>query len=83
MGTITVHGNQEVTARTIQNSIMLRTGSVFRYDDLTESQRNLYESNLFRLAVFTVPANQGSVKDINIDVRETKMRALRSCSRSM
>jgi outer membrane protein assembly factor BamA len=77
VGTITVRGNHEVTARTIQNSIMLRTGQLFRYGDLTESQRNLYESNLFRLALFSVPPRPDSVKNINIDVRETKMHEAR------
>jgi outer membrane protein assembly factor BamA len=77
VGTITVRGNDEVDVRTIQNSIMLRTGDVFRYSNLTESQRNLYESNLFRLAMFTVPPRPDSVKNINIDVRETKMREAR------
>src|SRR5688572_3844781 len=46
VGTITVRGNQEVNVRTIQNSILLRPGRVFRYYDFVESQRNLYESNL-------------------------------------
>jgi outer membrane protein assembly factor BamA len=77
VGEITVRGNQEVNARTIQNSIMLRTGRVFRYGDLIESQRNLYESNLFRLALFSVPPRPDSVKNISIDVRETKMREAR------
>lgn len=80
IGTITVRGNDEVTARTIQNSIFLRPGRVFRYTDFIESQRNLYESNLFRLAMFSVPPDQGPVKNINIDVRETKMREARTAS---
>jgi outer membrane protein insertion porin family len=80
VGTITVRGNQEVNVRTIQNSILLRPGRVFRYYDFVESQRNLYESNLFRLALFSVPPDQGPVKDINIDLRETKMREARSAA---
>ena len=77
VGQITVRGNEDVNARTIQNSILLRTGKVFRYVDLTESQRNLYESNLFRLALFSVPPRPDSIKNINIDVRETRMREAR------
>ena len=34
-------------------------GRSFRYIDLAESQRNLYESNLFRLALFSVAAAAG------------------------
>jgi outer membrane protein assembly factor BamA len=77
VGTITVRGNDHVHVNTIQNSIMLRTGQPFRYVDLAESQRNLYESNLFRLAQFTVPPRPDSVKNVNIDVRETQMQEAR------
>ncbi len=77
VGSITVRGNQEVSARTIQNTILLRPGMVFRYVDLLESQRNLYESNLFRLASFSIPPRPDSVKNINIEVRETKMHEAR------
>jgi outer membrane protein insertion porin family len=77
VGSITVRGNDEVNVNTIQNSIMLRPGKIFRFNDLAESQRNLYESNLFRLALFTVPPRPDSVKNINIEVRETKMREAR------
>jgi outer membrane protein insertion porin family len=80
VGQITVRGNEEVSIRTIQNSIMLRSGSIFRYNDLTESQRNLYESNLFRLAMFSVPPRLDSVKDVNIDLRETQMHEARVAS---
>src|SRR5687768_13285487 len=77
VGTITVRGNDQVNVGTIQNSIMLRTGKLFRYVDLAESQRNLYESNLFRLAMFSVLPRPDSVKNISIDVRETKMQEAR------
>lgn len=77
VGTITVHGNEQVDISTIQNSILLRPGRPFRYGDLTESQRNLYESNLFRLALFSVAPRPDSVKHINIELRETQMREAR------
>lgn len=80
VGTITVRGNDEVTVRTIQNSIMLRPGQLFRYSDLTESQRNLYESNLFRLAAITVDQRPDSVKNISIEVREAKMQEARTAA---
>jgi len=77
IGTITVRGNDQVSPSTIENSLLLKSGRLFRYSDLTESQRNLYESNLFRMALFTVPERPDSVKDVVIDVRETKMREAR------
>src|SRR5688572_2835600 len=73
VGTITVRGNSAVDASTIGNSIMLQTGKPFRYTDLVESQRNLYESNLFRLVVLSVPPRPDSVKNVDIEVRETQM----------
>ena len=78
VGTITVRGNHHVDASTIGNSIMLHTGKPFRYRDLIESQRNLYESNLFRLAVLSVPPRPDSVKNVEIEVRETQMREART-----
>jgi outer membrane protein insertion porin family len=77
VGTITVRGNDRVNVSTIQNSIMLRPGKPFRFIDLAESQRNLYESNLFRLALLSVAPRPDSVKDISIDVRETKLQEAR------
>ena len=77
VGSITVRGNERVNVETIQNSIMLRPGRVFRFIDLAESQRNLYESNLFRLALFSIAPRPDSIKHINIDVRETKLQEAR------
>ena len=78
VGTITVRGNNKVDASTIGNSILLQTGRPFRYTDLAESQRNLYESNLFRMAVFNVPPKPDSIKNVEIEVRETQMREART-----
>jgi outer membrane protein assembly factor BamA len=74
VGSITVRGNEHVNVETIQNSIMLRPGNMFRFVDLAESQRNLYESNLFRLAMFSVAPRPDSIKHIYIDVKETKLQ---------
>ena len=80
VGNITVRGNDEVSVRTIQNQIVLHPGEPFRYRDLTQSQRNLYESNLFRLAMLTVPPRLDSVKDVNIEVREGTLREARAAA---
>lgn len=78
VGTIIVRGNKQVDAATIGNSILLETGKPFRYTDLAESQRNLYESNLFRMATFTVPPRPDSIKNVEIEVRETQMHEART-----
>ena len=77
VGRITISGNQKVTAKTIQNSITFGPGDLYRMSDVLESQRNLYESNLFRLAAIGVPVAHDSVKNVDIDVTEAPMHEAR------
>lgn len=77
VGPIVVQGEDHISERTILNSITLRPGELFRRDDALESQRNLYESNLFRLARIVVPPVPDSVKPVNIEVIEGKLREAR------
>jgi outer membrane protein insertion porin family/translocation and assembly module TamA len=77
IGTITVSGNQRVSTSTILNSITLKTGDLYRESDRLESQRNLYESNLFRLVSVDVPVQYDTVKDVNIDVTEAPLHEAR------
>jgi outer membrane protein assembly factor BamA len=73
VGNIIVRGNSRVDRRTILNSILLRPGEPFRREDVLESQRNLYESNLFRL-VSILPPTGDSIKTIEIQVVEAPLR---------
>jgi outer membrane protein insertion porin family len=73
IGKITVAGNQQVDIATIRNSLTFKTGDLYRQTDILESQRNLYESNLFRLAAVDVPPQYDSVKNVIVDVTEAKM----------
>jgi outer membrane protein insertion porin family/translocation and assembly module TamA len=77
VGRITITGNQKVAARTIRNSITFGPGDLYRLSDVLESQRNLYESNLFRLAAIEVPPQHDSVKNVDIDVTEAAMHEAR------
>src|SRR6185312_6307646 len=77
IGTITVAGNHRVATSTILNSITLKTGDLYRESDRLESQRNLYESNLFRLVSVDVPVQYDTVKDVNIDVTEAPLHEAR------
>jgi outer membrane protein assembly factor BamA len=77
VGTITVRGNDEIVPRTIVNSLTLETGKLFRRSDVLQSQRNLYESNLFRQAVVEVPPQTDSVKDVIINVTEAPLHEAR------
>jgi outer membrane protein assembly factor BamA len=77
VGTITVRGNDQIAPRTIVNSLNLETGKLFRRSDVLQSQRNLYESNLFRQAVVEVPPQADSVKDVIINVTEGPLHEAR------
>ncbi|HEU5175306.1 MAG TPA: BamA/TamA family outer membrane protein [Gemmatimonadaceae bacterium] len=74
VGTITIRGTDKVAPQTIVNSMTLRTGEIFRRSDVLLSQRNLYESNLFRSALVTVPPQLDTVKDIEVEVLEAPVR---------
>lgn len=59
VGDVHVHGREEVSERTIRNSLLFKPGEVFVLDDLLRSQRALYESGLFRrAALFVVQAGE-------------------------
>lgn len=77
VGTITIRGTDKVDPQTIVNSMTLRTGELYRRSDVLLSQRNLYESNLFRSALVTVPPQLDTVKDIEVEVLEAPVREAR------
>jgi outer membrane protein insertion porin family len=77
IGRLTISGNKRVGVNTILNSLTFGTGDLYRQADILESQRNLYESNLFRLAVIDVPPQYDSVKNVNIDVTEAPLHEAR------
>jgi outer membrane protein assembly factor BamA len=73
VGDIVINGLEKVSRQTVLNSITLSTGDLFRAGDVLESQRNLFESNLFRLAAVEVPPQFDSVKKISINVVESPL----------
>jgi outer membrane protein insertion porin family/translocation and assembly module TamA len=78
VGRISISGNERVSERTIRNSLTLREGRLYKRGELVTSQRNLYESNLFRRAVIIVPPQGDSVKHIEITVQEAPLREIRA-----
>ena len=48
IGDVTIKGNQLVSERTIQRSLAVRRGDWFSEDALYDSQRSLYQTDLFR-----------------------------------
>lgn len=77
VGPIVVAGTDKVAPRTVYNSLSFQTGDVYRRSAVLESQRSLYESNLFRLATIEVPQTFDSVKTVNIVVREAPLHEAR------
>jgi outer membrane protein insertion porin family/translocation and assembly module TamA len=78
VGRISITGNERVSERTIRNSLTLKEGGPYKRHELVTSQRNLYESNLFRRAVIIVPPQGDSIKHIEITVQEAPLREIRA-----
>ena len=78
VGRISISGNERVSERTIRNSLTLEEGHPYKRQELITSQRNLYESNLFRRAVIIVPPQGDSIKHIEITVQEAPLREIRA-----
>lgn len=76
VGPISVQGLEELEPSTVRNSILLRTGEVFRRSDMLRSQRNLYESSLFQRANIEA-AGDSATKPIVVQVKEGDLRTVR------
>jgi outer membrane protein assembly complex protein YaeT len=72
-----ITGNEVITPKTIRNSLTLHEGDIFRRSDVITSQRNLYESGLFRHAAILVPPQGDSTKIVEVQVREAPLREAR------
>jgi outer membrane protein insertion porin family len=78
IGRVTIGGNSRVDESTIRNTLAFEQGDLYRQSTVLESQRNLYESNLFRLATIYVPPQPyDSVKNVNVDVTEAPLHEAR------
>lgn len=73
VGSVDVVGLERVSRQTVLNSITMQPGDLYRASDVLESQRNLFESNLFRLAAVEVPPQFDSVKRVTINVVESPL----------
>jgi outer membrane protein assembly factor BamA len=73
IGDITVQGLNKVSEAVVLKSITLRQGDLYRQSDVLQSQRNLFESGLFRLAAVEVPPQFDSVKKVTVTVAESPL----------
>jgi outer membrane protein insertion porin family/translocation and assembly module TamA len=79
---IVINGNDDVTDRTIKKSLTFHIGDVFKRSELLRSQRQLYESNLFRRASIEPRppidiATPDSAKVVVVTVQEAPPREAR------
>ncbi len=77
VGDVVIVGTSQVSDRTVLNSLSFRTGDLFSRSKMLESQRNLYESNLFKLAAIDVPETFDSVKTVKVLLRESQLHEAR------
>jgi outer membrane protein insertion porin family len=74
---IEIVGAENVTQTTIRRSLSFEPGDVYRRSAVLESQRALYESNLFRRASIQVAGRRDSLKLVTVTVQEAPPRAVR------
>jgi outer membrane protein insertion porin family/translocation and assembly module TamA len=77
VGRVEISGNSEISNRTITNMLSVKPGDILRRGDLVASQRNLYQSNLFRRAAITIPPSPDSAKVMDVTVQEAAMHEAR------
>ena len=84
VGDIRISGNDDVSDRTIRNSLYLKSGEAFKREDMIRSQRHLYGTNMFRRASISIfppdSLNPGpdSIKHIDVSVQEAPLREARA-----
>jgi outer membrane protein assembly factor BamA len=82
VGAIAVEGNTAVRSGTVQRRLTFRQGSLFSQRELIESQRRLYQTDLFRFVNVAVAPDslvQGadSLVRVRVQVAEARPRELR------
>jgi outer membrane protein insertion porin family/translocation and assembly module TamA len=77
VGQIVISGADKVAPSVILNSLSFKPGDLYRRSDVIQSQRNLYESSLFRLAALDVPQTFDSAKTVNVLLREAALHDAR------
>jgi outer membrane protein assembly complex protein YaeT len=77
VGQIVITGAEKVSPNVVLNSLSFKPGDLFRRSDVIESQRNLYESSLFKLAALDVPQTFDSAKTVNVLLREAPLHEAR------
>ena len=74
---IVITGADKVSPKVVLNSLSFKPGDLFRRSDVIQSQRNLYESSLFKLAALDVPQTFDSAKSVHVLLREAPLHEAR------
>lgn len=81
IGRIDVIGAQRVDTAVVRKLLVARTGRRYSQEELFESQRNLYESDLFRFATVNIDSTAYQAGDtlvpLMVQVNESKPRRIR------
>jgi outer membrane protein insertion porin family len=81
IGRISVIGTSRVDSAVVRKLLVARTGRRFSQEELFESQRNLYESDLFRFATVNIDSAAYQPGDssvpLMVQVNESKPRRIR------
>jgi outer membrane protein assembly complex protein YaeT len=81
IGPIEVVGAQRVDSSVVRDLLVSRPGRRFSQEELFESQRNLYESDLFRFVTVNIDSGAfspgDSVVPLEVQVNESKPRRIR------
>ena len=77
IGSIVITGTDEISPKTVRNLLSFKVGDLYRRSTVLESQRSLYESNLFKLAAVDVPQSFDTAKTVNIVLREAQLHEAR------
>jgi outer membrane protein assembly complex protein YaeT len=81
IGRISVIGAQRVDTAVVRKLLVARTGRRYSQEELFESQRNLYESDLFRFATVNIDSSAYQQGDtavpLIVQVNESKPRRIR------
>ncbi len=78
VGDLVIEGNETVSDRTVQRTLRLNEGEVLRRTELTEGQRRLVQSELFRQALVQLPEQGDTAKQIVVSLQEAPPRVVQA-----
>ena len=72
---VTVHGDSALSPDIAKKMVSLKPGNIYKREDVIESQRSLYNSNLYRRATIVLPPRGDSAKLVDINLAEARLHS--------